>query len=78
VKSSSSFVRREKAGRTGYSWSVIMIAEEGNELDNSNTSRALTHLKVALHHPCCTHARCNCSLVRSGAGPEEFSLRLSW
>lgn len=35
VNSSSNFVRRENAGRTGYSWSVMMMAEEGSQPDNS-------------------------------------------
>lgn len=79
VNSSSNFVRRENAGRTGYSWSVIMMAEEGKSARRLYMkSRSLLDLQAALHHPCCRHGRCSCSLVHSVAGLEEFSLRPSW
>jgi hypothetical protein len=42
VKSSRSLVRREKAGRTGYSWSVIITATVGNESSSIRIEQKLT------------------------------------
>jgi len=72
--SSRILVRREKAGRTGYSWSVIMMAA-GDTYEVARykaESGQQTDLQVALLHHGCIHGRYNCSPARSVAGPDLF------
>ena len=79
VKSSRSLVRREKAGRTGYSWSVIMTATvEISQVPLHMAVKRKADLRVALHLPYCIRGPYSCSLEHSDAHPELCVLRQSW
>jgi hypothetical protein len=69
-------VRRENAGRTGYSWSVIMTATAG--ISQAPLYWETADLQVALHLPCCIRALYIGSLGHSGVRPEPFVRRPSW
>lgn len=77
IKSSRTLVRMEKAGRTGYSWSVIMTAESMISISTQKVER-IAHQPTVLLHPDYTHVPRNCSPEHSVAVPVVFFRRQSW
>ena len=73
-------MRREKAGRTGYSWSVIITAMIGECVNSLRMELrgVKADQQAALHLPGCIHAQYSCSLGYSDAHPEPCVLRRSW
>ena len=80
VKSSSILARREKAGRTGYSWSVMITPAEGERVKNllcRKPQYVKANQQAVLHLPCCIRAQYSYSLGYSDAYPEQCVLRPS-